>query len=217
MSCDRHVAPGGDDGRSSPRAEPPKGLSNGADGASDPAGQSTAVFMRSSIERGQRNLSEQDTRWSRDYERCIDCSTIERPHQAHGRCKRCDDRYRYAVASACTTRQSKSRVWQRSLRSSGPTCTASSMFTGSLPIPDWAVANDHPCSLGWSVQLILATSLYLLRAPRPRQDRTGLKRVPLLSPLLHAFCPGAPRSPPQQAMLTLWSQAQPIADYGADT
>jgi hypothetical protein len=26
---------------------------------------------------------------------CIDCGTTERPHRAHGRCKRCDDCWRY--------------------------------------------------------------------------------------------------------------------------
>jgi hypothetical protein len=30
---------------------------------------------------------------------CIDCGTTERPHRAHGRCKRCDDRWRYASNS----------------------------------------------------------------------------------------------------------------------
>jgi glycopeptide antibiotics resistance protein len=34
-------------------------------------------------------------RWSPLVDRSIDCSTTERPHRAHGRCKRCDDRWRW--------------------------------------------------------------------------------------------------------------------------
>ncbi len=35
------------------------------------------------------------TRWAFKWDACIDCGTTERPHRAHGRCKRCDDRWRY--------------------------------------------------------------------------------------------------------------------------
>jgi hypothetical protein len=35
------------------------------------------------------------SRWSAHYDACIDCGTTERPHRASGRCKRCDDRWRY--------------------------------------------------------------------------------------------------------------------------
>lgn len=34
-------------------------------------------------------------RWAKMHDCCIDCGTIERPHRAGGRCKRCDDRWRY--------------------------------------------------------------------------------------------------------------------------
>lgn len=34
-------------------------------------------------------------RWATHYDACIDCGTTERPHRAHGRCNRCDDRWRY--------------------------------------------------------------------------------------------------------------------------
>jgi ribosomal protein L32 len=33
--------------------------------------------------------------WAQAYDVCIDCGTMERSHRAHGRCKRCDDRWRY--------------------------------------------------------------------------------------------------------------------------
>jgi hypothetical protein len=36
-------------------------------------------------------------RWSSRADRCIDCGTSERSHQAHGRCKRCDDYGRYST------------------------------------------------------------------------------------------------------------------------
>jgi hypothetical protein len=35
------------------------------------------------------------SRWSFDYDACIDCGATDRPHRANGRCKRCDDRWRY--------------------------------------------------------------------------------------------------------------------------
>lgn len=34
-------------------------------------------------------------RWAAEYDACIDCGTTGRPHLAYGRCKRCDDRWRY--------------------------------------------------------------------------------------------------------------------------
>src|SRR5262249_27685441 len=34
-------------------------------------------------------------RRSRDHDACIGCGTTERPNRANGRCKRCDDRWRY--------------------------------------------------------------------------------------------------------------------------
>jgi transposase len=34
-------------------------------------------------------------RWGPKSDACIDCGTAERPRRAHGRCKRCDDRWRY--------------------------------------------------------------------------------------------------------------------------
>lgn len=34
--------------------------------------------------------------WASHFDACIDCNTTERPHRANGRCKRCDDRWRYA-------------------------------------------------------------------------------------------------------------------------
>ena len=34
-------------------------------------------------------------RWVRSHHACLDCGTSERPHRANGRCKRCDDRWRY--------------------------------------------------------------------------------------------------------------------------
>jgi len=37
-------------------------------------------------------------RWSRDHDACIGCDTTARPHRAHGRCKRCDDRWHYSVS-----------------------------------------------------------------------------------------------------------------------
>lgn len=33
-------------------------------------------------------------KWSRDYDSCQDCDTSESPHDSHGRCARCADRYR---------------------------------------------------------------------------------------------------------------------------
>jgi len=44
------------------------------------------------VKPSSRNLA---GRWARNYDACIDCSTSERPHIAHGRCKRCDDHRRY--------------------------------------------------------------------------------------------------------------------------
>lgn len=34
-------------------------------------------------------------RWSRDHDRCVDCTTTNRPHMADGRCARCYNRHRY--------------------------------------------------------------------------------------------------------------------------
>jgi len=33
-------------------------------------------------------------KWSRYYDKCIDCGTVEKPHHAKGRCKKCDMRHR---------------------------------------------------------------------------------------------------------------------------
>jgi predicted Zn-ribbon and HTH transcriptional regulator len=33
-------------------------------------------------------------RWSRQHDRCLDCGTTERKHEAHGRCTRCFSRWR---------------------------------------------------------------------------------------------------------------------------
>lgn len=35
-------------------------------------------------------------RWSANSDRCIDCRSAEKPHEAHGRCKVCDSRWRRA-------------------------------------------------------------------------------------------------------------------------
>jgi hypothetical protein len=37
--------------------------------------------------------------WSPSADQCIDCGTTELPHRVHGRCTRCDDRWRYAQPS----------------------------------------------------------------------------------------------------------------------
>jgi len=34
-------------------------------------------------------------RWAIRHDACVDCGTTQRPHRAGGRCKRCDDRWRY--------------------------------------------------------------------------------------------------------------------------
>jgi hypothetical protein len=33
-------------------------------------------------------------KWSRNFDKCIDCSTVKKPHHANGRCKACDMRFR---------------------------------------------------------------------------------------------------------------------------
>jgi hypothetical protein len=78
-----------------PRAARSKGLSSSVEEKELPTGQSIPGTMRSAIARGQRRLDKTEARWSRDHEHCIDCGTKERPHRAFGRCKRCDDRWRY--------------------------------------------------------------------------------------------------------------------------
>jgi hypothetical protein len=34
-------------------------------------------------------------RWAREYDACVNCGRTDRPHNAHGLCKRCDDNRRY--------------------------------------------------------------------------------------------------------------------------
>jgi len=59
----------------------------------------TPGIVQSPIARGQRKSGQtRPVRWARAYDACIDCGTMERPHRAHGRCKRCDDRWRYRGA-----------------------------------------------------------------------------------------------------------------------
>ena len=36
-------------------------------------------------------------RWSRHFEKCLNCKTDKRPHHAKGRCKACDMRFRRGV------------------------------------------------------------------------------------------------------------------------
>jgi hypothetical protein len=52
--------------------------------------------VQSPIVRGKRKQGRAELiGWARAYDACIDCGTTERPHRARGRCKRCDDRWRY--------------------------------------------------------------------------------------------------------------------------
>src|SRR5262249_39809884 len=46
------------------------------------------------LERRKKPVRKQG-RWASQFDACIDCGTTDRPHRAHGRCKRCDDRWRY--------------------------------------------------------------------------------------------------------------------------
>ena len=56
-------------------------------------GQAQPQFTRG----GRRKQKRNEFTWARDYDACIDCGTTERPHVAHGRCKRCDDRWRVCI------------------------------------------------------------------------------------------------------------------------
>jgi hypothetical protein len=74
-----------------------EGLSNsltvsGADDAQ--SNQPTIGMMRPHIARGEPKAV--PTSWARDHDACLDCGTSDRSHRANGRCKRCDDRCRYA-------------------------------------------------------------------------------------------------------------------------
>jgi hypothetical protein len=60
-------------------------------------------LRKASMQRGKRRqgafvvFSDENRRaqWGPQSDACIDCGTTERPHRAHGRCKRCDDKWRY--------------------------------------------------------------------------------------------------------------------------
>ena len=78
-----------------PRPERSKGLSSTRGGDQSAPGATTTEIMHSPITRGQRRSGRlAPGRWAGDYDACIDCGTSERPHRAHGRCKRRDDRWR---------------------------------------------------------------------------------------------------------------------------
>jgi hypothetical protein len=69
-----------------PREERSKGLSK--------EHAHTERATRRQIELKRHSKRNQGTRWAYAFDSCIDCGTSKRPHRAHGRCKRCDDRWR---------------------------------------------------------------------------------------------------------------------------
>jgi hypothetical protein len=76
-----------------PRAVHSEGLSS-VRGSSLPGAPES---LRSPLPRGKRReASVAERQLAREWDACRDCETRQRPHWAHGRCKRCDDRWRYA-------------------------------------------------------------------------------------------------------------------------
>jgi hypothetical protein len=58
--------------------------------------QRTTEPARVRLARGRRNVEQvASAGWTQDVDACITCGTTERPDRAHGRCKRCDNKWRY--------------------------------------------------------------------------------------------------------------------------
>ena len=57
------------------------------------------LIMLSASDHAIREWKERKEKWawSRNFNKCINCQTVEKPHHARGRCKNCDMKYRRSM------------------------------------------------------------------------------------------------------------------------